>query len=86
MLGGAAVRRVGTRAPCDSRPGSQAHVLCATRAETGRGPDSLQRDSAGARRAGVRRGRRGLLRARVYDEAPPARHASRVGDTKIRYV
>ena len=34
---GAAVRRVGTRAPCGPRPGSQAHVLCATRAETGGG-------------------------------------------------
>ena len=46
---GLAVRRAGTRVPCGTRPGSQAHVLCTTRVETGRRPDSLQRDSAGAR-------------------------------------
>ena len=40
-------------------------VVRTTRAETGRGPDSLRRDSTGARRPGARRGRRGL----TYDAA-----------------
>ena len=43
-------------------------VVRTTRAETGRGPDSLRRDSTGARRPGARRGRRGL----TYDAADVA--------------
>ena len=81
---GAAVRRVGTCAPCGNRPGSHAHVLCTTRAEAGRGPVSLRKDTAAPVRglAGVRRVRRGLICTckTDYDEAPPARYASRVGD------
>ena len=35
---GTEMRRAGTRAPRGSRPGSDVHVLCTTRAEAGRGP------------------------------------------------